>query len=556
MHIALLQCNPTVGDLEGNAARIAGMVQEASRQTGGAVSLCLAPELAVHGYPPRDLLLYEDFINRSQAVLGRLAQELAGGPALLIGTALPRPECCSDGGKPLINGAVLLKEGRLQATFGKCLLPTYDVFDEARYFEPAAAPGFFELDGVRIGVTICEDVWNDLSFWQRRQYTTDPVAQLKAAGVSCIVNLSGSPFTIGKQQTREAMLAATARKHALPMYYVNQVGGNDDLIFDGRSMAFDATGTCVARGKAFDEDVVCIHCPHGHPDLPASQPEGLCQEEEVRQALVRGLGDYLAKSGFSKVVLGLSGGIDSAVTAILAAQAIGPQHVMAVCLPSPWSSQGSLDDSYSLCQRAGIPCSTLPIKDLMQAFETALAEPFAGLPQDVTEENLQSRIRGNLLMALSNKLNRLLLTTGNKSELSVGYATIYGDMCGGLAVIADLPKTLVYSLARHLNAEHGGLIPWEIIHKAPSAELRPDQTDQDSLPPYDTLDAILKAYVEDRQSPAAIAERGFDPEVVAQVVRLVQQAEFKRRQAPPGLKITDRAFGQGWRMPLASRWLT
>ncbi|GAB7081794.1 NAD+ synthase [Megalodesulfovibrio paquesii] len=548
MHIALLQCNPTVGDLTGNAARLAAM----SRQAAAAgAQLCISPELAIPGYPPRDLLLYEDFLARSMAVLENLARELADGPALLVGMALPRPSCCSDGGKFLYNGAVLLQHGAITQQFHKCLLPTYDVFDEARYFEPGGEPGYFELNGLRIGVTICEDVWNDIDFWQRRQYATDPVAILKAQGVDCIVNLSGSPFTAGKQATREAMLAAVARKYKLPIYYVNQVGGNDDLLFDGRSMAFDATGRCIARAQAFEEEVLLLDSERGG-SMTAEDP---APEEEIRLALIRGLKDYLAKTGFSRVVLGLSGGIDSALTAVLAAQALGPDKVLAVCLPSPYSSRGSLDDSYELCRRTGIACITLPISDLMQAYERALAEPFAGLPQDVTEENMQSRIRGGLLMAISNKQGRLLLTTGNKSELSVGYATIYGDMCGGLAVIADLPKTTVYALSRHVNARFGEPIPVAIIDKAPSAELRPDQKDQDSLPPYDILDAILKAYVEDRISPTAIVERGFDQETVDKVVRLVQRAEFKRRQAAPGLKITDRAFGQGWRMPLAGRWL-
>ncbi|AGW12243.1 NAD+ synthase [Megalodesulfovibrio gigas] len=548
MHIALLQLNPTVGDLEGNAARLAAMSRQAAAQ---GARLCLAPELAIHGYPPRDLLLYEDFLDRSMTVLGRLARELADGPPLLVGAALPRPSCCSDGGKSLYNGAVLLQNGSIVHSFHKCLLPTYDVFDEARYFEPGHTPGSFELDGLRIGVTICEDLWNDIDFWQRRQYATDPVAILKAQGVDCIVNLSGSPFTAGKQATREAMLAMVAKKYRLPIYYVNQAGGNDDLLFDGRSMVFDAKGRCTARARAFEEEVLLVDTDKGGPRTH----EDPAPEEEIRLALLCGIRDYLAKTGFSRVVLGLSGGIDSALTAVLAAQAIGPEQVLAVCLPSPYSSQGSLDDSYELCRRAGIPCITLPIADLMQAYERALAEPFAGLPQDVTEENMQSRIRGGLLMAISNKQGRLLLTTGNKSELSVGYATIYGDMCGGLAVIADLPKMTVYALARHVNARFGEPIPVEIIDKAPSAELRPDQKDQDSLPPYEVLDAILKAYVEDRQSPSAIVAQGFDAETVDKVVRLVQRAEFKRRQAAPGLKITDRAFGQGWRMPLAGRWL-
>jgi NAD+ synthase/NAD+ synthase (glutamine-hydrolysing) len=446
----------------------------------------------------------------------------------------------------LFNSAVLLKDGAAGPVFHKTLLPTYDVFDEDRYFEPAASPQILELNGWRLGISICEDVWNDRDFWSRRRYPQDPIEALAQAGAQAIVNLSASPFTVGKQLLRERMLGHLARKYSLPLVYVNQVGGDDDLIFDGRSAAFDAHGRMFARAKGFEEDTLTV-------DLAASSgpiaEDDFEPEAEIWHALVLGVRDYARKTGFRKALLGLSGGIDSALTAALAADALGLQNVLGVMMPSPYSSPGSLDDSIALARNLGIETIALPIAPMMSAFDAALAAAFRGLPPDVTEENIQSRIRGNLLMALSNKFGSLLLTTGNKSEMSVGYCTLYGDMNGGLAVIADLPKLMVYRVARWRNRRRAD-IPEAVLVKPPSAELRPNQTDQDSLPPYELLDQILELHIEQCQSAGEIIAQGFDEPTVRRVLKLVRAAEFKRKQAAPALKVTSRAFGAGWRMPI------
>ena len=463
---------------------------------------------------------------------------------------MPEPNP-SDEGRPLYNTAVLLRSGRIEQRFRKALLPTYDVFDEDRYFEPFHGPQLLELGGKRLGISICEDVWNDRDFWKRRRYHHDPIEELKHAGAQAIVNLSASPFSAGKRHLREQMLGSMARKHGVPLVYVNQFGGNDDLVFDGLSCAFDAGGAPIARGRAFDADIVICDLGHGQPIAPV--PDELV-ESEIWRALVLGTRDYARKCGFQTVVLGLSGGIDSALTAAIAAEALGADRVLGVLMPSPFSSRGSIEDSLQLAGHLGIETLTLPIAPAMEAMEHVLHDAFAGTRRDVTEENIQARIRGNLLMALSNKRGALLLTTGNKSELAVGYCTLYGDMSGGLAVIADVPKTMVYRVARWLNAREGrAVIPEPILTKAPSAELRPDQTDQDSLPPYEVLDEILQRHVEQHQPGEEIIAAGFDPETVRKVLRLVRISEFKRKQAAPGLKVTDRAFGTGWRMPIAAR---
>ena len=545
MRIALLQINPIVGDLAGNARLILDALREAHRR---GADLAVAPELALVGYLPRDLLLDPGFVRRSWQALERLALDAADLPPVLVGLPEPNP---SEEGRPLFNSAALLRGGRVTDRFRKALLPTYDVFDEDRYFEPFHGPQVVELNGRRLGITICEDIWNDRDFWKRRRYHHDPIELLSRAGAQIIVNLSASPFSAGKHQRREEMLRSLARKHGVPLLYVNQFGGNDDLIFDGRSCAFDAGGLPTARGRSFEADVVV--CDLDAPS-PVDPPDDAGVESEIWRALVLGTRDYVRKCGFERAVLGLSGGIDSALTAALAVEALGPGRVLGVLMPSPYSSRGSIDDARALAANVGMETLTLPIEPAMRAFDGILRDAAAGEPRGVVEENVQARIRGNLLMALSNQRGALLLTTGNKSELSVGYCTLYGDMSGGLALIADVPKTMVYRMARWRNETSGGpVIPEASLTKAPSAELRPNQTDQDSLPPYDILDDILQRHIERHQSAGEIIAAGFDPGTVRRVLTLVRTAEFKRKQAAPGLKVTDRAFGTGWRMPIAAR---
>ena len=546
MKIALLQINPTVGDVAGNARLIASAV---ARARAAGADLAVTPELALVGYLPRDLLLSADFVAQSWVHAEALARELADGPPTLVGLPEHNP---SDEGRPLFNSAALLRNGRVEQRFRKALLPTYDVFDEDRYFEPFHGAQVLDVVGTRVGISICEDIWNDRDFWKRRRYHHDPVEELVRAGATAIVNLSASPFTVGKHKRREEMLGSMARKHRVPLVYVNQFGGNDDLVFDGRSSAFSAEGEPIARGASFGADVVICDLSVTASIGPASD---LLAQSEVWHALVLGTRDYARKCGFTHAVLGLSGGIDSALTAAIAAEALGPSNVLGVLMPSPYSSTGSVDDALALAAGLGIDTLTLPIAPAMQTMEATLSDAFAGQAQDVTEENIQARIRGNLLMALSNKRGALLLTTGNKSELAVGYCTLYGDMSGGLGVIADVPKTMVYRVSRWLNdRENRVVIPESVLTKQPSAELRPNQTDQDSLPPYDVLDAILERHIERHEPAAAIVAAGFDGAVVQRVLRLVRGAEFKRKQAAPGLKVTDRAFGTGWRMPIAARY--
>jgi NAD+ synthase/NAD+ synthase (glutamine-hydrolysing) len=541
LRIALLQIDPTAGDLDGNARLVLGAVRDA--QALGA-DLMVTPELALMGYLPRDLLMSEGFVRRAGEKLGDMAAELRGAPPLLVGVATINP---ADMGRPLFNSAVLLRDGAVGPAFHKMLLPTYDVFDEDRYFEPAAQPQILELGGWRLGISICEDIWNDRDFWERRRYHQDPIEVLAKSGVGAIVNLSASPFNVGKQLLREQMLGHMAQKYALPVAIVNQAGGNDDLIFDGHSGAFDAQGRMFARARGFGEDVIVADLARSTGTIAA---EGFEPEAEIWPALVLGVRDYARKTRFRQVLLGLSGGIDSALTAAIAADAMGPENVLGVLMPSTYSSAGSVDDSLELARNLGIRTVTLPIAGIMQSYDATLAKVFRGRQPDVTEENIQSRIRGTLLMALSNKFGSLLLTTGNKSEMAVGYCTLYGDMNGGLAVIADLPKMMVYRVARWRNGRKAD-IPEAIFTKPPSAELRPGQTDQDSLPPYELLDQILELHVEQSKSVEEIVARGFDAGTVRRVVKLVRNAEFKRKQAAPVLKVTSRAFGTGWRMPIA-----
>ncbi len=540
MRVALLQINPTAGDIRGNASLLIRGVRDA--QAMGA-DLVVSPELALMGYLPRDLLMSSGFVRRSCQEMARIATEIRHAPPLLAGVATPNP---AEMGRPLFNSAVLLQNGEVGPAFHKTLLPTYDVFDEDRYFEPALEPGVLELNGWRLGISICEDVWNDRDFWKRRRYHQDPIEVLAQAGAQAIINLSASPFTVGKQLLRERMLAQMAQKYGLPLAWVNQVGANDDLIFDGRSGAFDAAGRMFARAKGFTEDLVVVDLAKGAGTIAE---DDFTPEAEIWNALVLGVRDYARKTRFTKVLLGLSGGVDSALTAAIAADAMGPGNVLGVLMPSRYSSTGSVADSVELACNLGIQTMELPISGIMDTYAGVLSGAFQGRKPDVTEENIQSRIRGNLLMALSNKFGSLLLTTGNKSEMSVGYCTLYGDMNGGLAVIADLPKMMVYRVSRWRNQRRPD-IPEAILTKAPSAELRPDQTDQDTLPPYELLDQILELHVEQCQSAEDIIAQGFDEETVRRVLRLVRIAEFKRKQAAPVLKVTSRAFGTGWRMPI------
>lgn len=568
MKIAIAQINPTIGDLPGNAQKILEMAQRAAAL---GARLLLTPELSLCGYPPRDLLLNPSFVEAMGMTLQKLAGDLPPNLAVLVGTVEENLKAHLSGGKSLFNSIAWLEGGKVKQLFHKRLLPTYDVFDERRYFEPGLQANYFTLDNIHIGVTICEDLWNDEEFWGKRSYAVNPIADLAILGVDLIVNLSASPYSVSKQQFREAMLQHSAVRFQQPMIYANQVGGNDDLIFDGHSFALNRQGETMCRARGFETDLVVVEFDEAQRDLKVStlRPAATSEDEEIWQALVLGVRDYARKCRFSKVVLGLSGGIDSALVAAIATAALGEENVLGVLMPSPYSSEHSISDALALGKNLGIKTNILPIGDLMHSFDNSLAELFAGTEFGIAEENLQSRIRGNLLMAIANKFGYLLLSTGNKSEMAVGYCTLYGDMNGGLAVIADVPKTRVYSLCHWLNShpwaikiqhsalktQHSTIIPENVLTKAPSAELKPGQVDQDSLPPYEILDDILQRLIHNHQSAAKIVAAGHDPVIVDRVVQMVARAEFKRRQAPPGLKITDRAFGTGWRMPIASNWV-
>ncbi|MBD1841015.1 NAD+ synthase [Coleofasciculus sp. FACHB-64] len=559
MKIAIAQLNPTIGNLTSNAQHILEAARQATQQ---GARLLLTPELSLCGYPPRDLLLNPGFVESMATVLQQLAEDLPPNLAVLVGTVDPNPEAHAAGGKPLFNSIACLEQGKIQQIFHKRLLPSYDVFDEYRYFEPGLQPNSFTLDNLRIGVTICEDLWNDEEFWGKRSYAVNPIADLAQLGVDLVVNLSASPYSVGKHHLREAMLRHSTVRYRQPSIYINQVGGNDDLIFDGSSFALNHAGEVVCRALRFETDLVLLEfdeekrdliSPSATGDNGGAAPLAASEDEEIWAALVLGVRDYARKCGFSKVTLGLSGGVDSALVAAIASAALGAENVFGVLMPSPYSSDHSVEDALKLAQKLGIATQTLAIGQLMQGYDQTLEHLFAGTAFGLAEENIQSRIRGNLLMAIANKFGYLLLSTGNKSEMAVGYCTLYGDMNGGLAVIADVPKTRVYSLCNWLN-RNGEIIPTNILTKPPSAELKPGQVDQDSLPSYDILDDILQRLIHEHQSTAQIIEAGHDPVVVNKVMQLVARAEFKRRQAPPGLKITDRAFGTGWRMPIASRW--
>jgi NAD+ synthetase len=542
MRVGFAQINPTVGDFAGNSAQI--LAAYAALVKSGA-QIVLTPELALPGYPPLDLLFKSRFVPKNLAALEALHASVGDVP-LLVGYV----DANSGHGRPFRNSAAILQRGEPVRRVFKSLLPTYDVFDEARYFQPPETHEPVHIAGVTCGVTICEDIWSR-DYLPRELYDCDPLASLVAQGAKIILNLSASPFEVGKPRRRFEMLGARARTHRIPIAYCNAVGGNDQLIFDGNSFGVSETGECLAQLASFrTENAIVEIC---NPQSAIRNPAFQCEEEELFAALVLGTRDYLAKCGFKSAVLGLSGGIDSAITAVIAAHALGPENVLGVTMPTRYSSEGSVSDSLKLASALGIRCLTIPIEKSFTAFKGQMTPFFEGKPEDVTEENMQPRLRGMTLMALSNKFGHLLLTTGNKSELAVGYCTLYGDMCGGLAVISDVPKMMIYRLARWLNRDRE-IIPAATIEKPPSAELRPNQRDQDTLPPYEILDPILEFLVEDGLSPEEIAARGFDEATVRWVVKRVAQNEYKRAQSVPGLKVTSKAFGVGRRMPVAQRF--
>jgi NAD+ synthase (glutamine-hydrolysing) len=546
MRIALAQLNPTVGDFDGNLEKLEATLDSLRDESP---ELVVFPEMFLTGYPPRDLLERDWFIESAAAALDRLSaiSKARPGIGILVGTVLRSGR---SPGKGLHNAAVLVKDGRALATAHKILLPTYDVFDEARYFDPGDHVRVIPFGDETLGVSICEDAWNDPTLWHRPVYRRDPIDELARAGATVMINISASPFYVGKDAIRYRLFEGHARRHRVPFVLVNEVGGNDELVFDGGSMCIGADGGLVARLPAFEESVRVV-------DPKATRlGEDFIPDDPVRtihDALVLGLSDYVRKCGFDRVVVGLSGGIDSAVVCAIAARALGPERVFGVSMPSPYSSPGSIEDSRRLAENLGVRFAVIPISDVYQSYLDEMEPYLEGESIGTTEENIQARIRGNILMAISNEQGHLLLTTGNKSEIAVGYCTLYGDMSGGLSVLSDVPKTAVYRLAALINAG-GEVIPRATIQKPPSAELRPDQTDQDTLPPYDTLDRILDLYVDRGRSVDEIVGRGLDREVVTWVVRAVNRNEYKRRQAPPGLKVTTKAFGMGRRMPIAARY--
>jgi NAD+ synthase (glutamine-hydrolysing) len=541
--IALGQINPTVGDFSGNAAKI---VEFSHRAQAAGAGLILFPELSICGYPPRDLVERPSFVASNRDTAQRIAAEVRD-ISIICGLVTPAH---SETGKSVLNSAALLQDGKIAFIQSKMLLPTYDVFDEMRNFAPARTQELFPFCGNRMALTICEDAWNDKLFWPKRLYTVDPVDALIHIGGNFVLNISASPFWIGKRELRRDMLASIARQHKVPVAMVNQVGGNDSLVFDGSSLVLNRQGEVIAQGRSFEEDLVYFDSTTLTGDLH-EQIGG--EEASVYSALVLGTRDYMHKCGFYKAIVGLSGGIDSALTAVIAADAVGPENVIGIGMPGPYSSQGSIDDARTLAENLGIRFELLSINQAYEAYREILRPVFAGAKEDVTEENIQSRARGTLLMALSNKFCAIVLSTGNKSELGVGYCTLYGDMVGGLAVISDVPKTLVYRLSHYVNSRRP-VIPQASLEKPPSAELRPNQKDTDSLPPYDILDAVLENYVEDAHSAERIAaDRGFDLETVRRIVRMVDRAEYKRQQAAPGIKISPKAFGYGRRFPIAAK---
>ena len=543
MKIALGQINPTIGDFSGNSRKI---VESARQARALGAHMVLFPELAVCGYPPRDLLEKPAFVARSQQVVEEIARAV---PEIMVICGFVSPAKVETG-KTVMNSAALLRDGRVEFVQSKMLLPTYDVFDELRYFAPATSQKLFPFCGRQLAVTICEDAWNDKHFWHRRLYSIDPVDELLRSGANVVLNISASPFHLKKRELRREMLETIARDNKVPVVFVNQVGGNDSLIFDGSSVVIAPDGRTVALAKSFEEDLVIFDSETLEGDLH-EQVAG--EEASAYAALVLGTRDYVRKCGFRRAVIGLSGGIDSALTAAIAVDALGPENVTGIAMPSQYSSEHSIRDARELAENLGIRFEVVAISEIFDLYRKALAPIFTGRAEDVTEENIQSRIRGNILMAFSNKFGELVLTTGNKSELGVGYCTLYGDMVGGLGVISDVPKTLVYRLSHYVNTLKP-VIPRSTLEKTPSAELRPGQKDSDTLPEYEVLDNILEDYVEDNRTAEQIAaDRGYDLKLVRDVIRMVERSEYKRQQAAPGLKITPKAFGFGRRFPIAQK---
>lgn len=540
MKICLAQINPTIGAFKENVQKICTFIEYAK---GKGADLVVFPEMSIIGYPPKDFLERSRFVADNLKALNEVVNKVPKGIAVIVGFVDKNPE---NTGKPLYNAAAFISNGRIESRHYKSLLPTYDVFDEDRYFESAHSVSLVEYRGKRLGITICEDIWTQ-EVLARPLYHVNPIESLARQGVDIIINISASPYEVGKMEKRYKLISHQARRYNVPFVYVNQVGGNDDLIFDGNSVVFNRDGKIAAQAKDFDEDLLMVDFKQSLPEL---SPRDSSPIETVYKALVLGMKDYVRKCGFKDVIIGLSGGIDSAVTAVLAVDALGKDHVIGVTMPSQFSSQGSVDDAKKLAENLGIQFKIIPIKEMFDTSTKALKAEFKDLPFDTTEENLQARIRGEILMALSNKYGYLVLSTGNKSELAVGYCTLYGDMCGGMAVISDVPKTMVYDLARYINRERE-IIPQNSIDKPPSAELRPNQTDQDSLPPYEILDGILKAYIEELKDANEIVALGYEESIVKEVIKKVDRNEYKRKQAAPGLKVTSKAFGTGRRMPIA-----
>ncbi len=549
MRIALGQINTTVGDLSGNVVLMVRAAQEAVR---AGAELIVFPELSLNGYPPRDLVEKPSFIDQTQEALQRLARETTHMPIAIVCGYVGLSE--ETAGKRAVNAACVLSRGQRIFYQQKMLLPTYDVFDEARYFESAEHQHIWTWKGRKIALTICEDAWNDKQYWSRQLYERDPVEELTSAGAEILISINASPYHMGKRTLRSEIFATTARTRKIPVVYVNQVGGNDQLVFDGTSFVLNAEGEPLAQAPSFREEILVVDV-NKKPEASALRGNFPDEEEAVYEALVLGTRDYIRKCGFRSVIIGLSGGIDSSLTAAVAVDAVGKENVLGVGMPGPFSSDHSVTDAREMARNLGIRFEIASISEGYDTMLRTLAPLFGDRPADVAEENVQSRLRGMVLMALSNKFGSLVLTTGNKSELAVGYCTLYGDMCGGLAVISDVPKTLVYKLSRIANRRHPGAIPENVFVKPPSAELRPDQKDTDSLPEYDVLDAILKGYVEDLLSPRQIADALQQPlALVRDIVNKVDRNEYKRQQAAPGLKVTSKAFGMGRRIPIAQRF--
>jgi len=556
MKICLAQINPTIGAFKQNIGKICKSINTA-REKGA--DLVIFPEMSVVGYPPKDLLELSGFVDSNLKALEEVKNSVTGISAI-VGFV---DRNVAQRGKALYNAAAHIKNRKIVSRHYKSLLPTYDVFDEDRYFEPTHDISIAKISGRKFGISICEDVWGADVVWPGTIHHKDPVECMVRQGAEIIINISASPFTIGKQDVRLKMLTGHAKRNKVPIVFVNQIGGNDDLVFDGNSLVINKEGIVVGRASGFKEELLMVEFKGSDLTIGGNKSRLAKKEtrysagegdiESVYNALVLGTRDYVKKCGFKKAVIGLSGGIDSAVTAVIAVKALGKNKVLGVTMPSTFSSKGSVDDSMVLAKRLGIKCELIPIKSVYNAYTKTLSGVFAGLPFDVTEENLQARIRGKILMAISNKHGYLVLTTGNKSELAVGYCTLYGDMCGGLAVISDIPKTMVYRLAEYINRRKE-IIPADTIEKPPSAELRPNQKDQDSLPSYDVLDGVLRAYVEESKDVGDIIEMGYDESLVKDIINKVDRNEYKRKQAAPGLKVTTKAFGTGRRMPLAQRY--